>query len=136
MGYLGQQLLRSLVDDARRVDDAHVLGSDEAARLYEEHLAGAGATMRRANEPDTVRRREAIGRELSSWLLSLPPSYPRDLMGVRPEDLLVFMRSYWLPRHAGSTLDGAEGPVASPQAVDSNLSHLSTLFAELGRMGP
>ena len=50
-----------------------------------------------------------------------------------PADLIVFMESHWLARHAGTLLpDGSM--IASPSGVNGSLSSLSTGFSLLGRL--
>lgn len=111
------------------------LGLSAATALYSQSLASAASVISHATVDATVARRMALGRELQDWLSRLPPPFPRTLMAVRPQELLVFFQSHWVSAHAGSQLEGLPHKVASPQGVSSALSHLSTLFDQLGRRG-
>ena len=58
----------------------------------------------------------------------------KDLATCTPADLLVYMESHWLPNHAGTMLpDGSM--IASPSGVSGCLSHVSTGFLLIGRIG-
>ena len=53
-----------------------------------------------------------------------------------PAQLLIYMQTYWIYKHAGSqVLPGFERPQAAARTVMTNLSHLSTIFRCLGREG-
>lgn len=111
-------------------------GPAAATSLYAASLSAAASVISRATMDATVARRMALGRELQGWLARLPAPFPRTLSTVRPEDLLVFFESHWVPTHAGSSAPGLDHRVASPQGVSSAISHLATLFESLGRRGP
>ena len=58
----------------------------------------------------------------------------KKLATCTPADLLVCMESQWLPNHAGTMLpDGSM--IASPSGVSGCLSHLSTDFLLIGKVG-
>ena len=133
--FLQQALLQNLSVPAGAPAPLNALAPDAAAAQYSRSLQSAAEVMTHANEPATNHAREKLGKEFSAWLHVLPPGYATDLQGAGPEDLLVFMDYQWLPRHAGSKLPGFEAPVASPQGVACALSHMSTLFKRIGRIG-
>ncbi len=71
---------------------------------------------------------------LDSWLGLLPAAMEKNLATCTPADLLVYIESHWLPNHAGNLLpDGSM--IASFSGVSGCLSHLSTGFMLIGRVG-
>lgn len=74
--------------------------------------------------------------DLDSWLEHLPAATvtEKSLATCTPADLLVYMESHWLPNHAGTMVpDGSM--IAFPSGVSGCLSHLSTGFLLIGRVG-
>eukprot|EP00798_Chlamydomonas_sp_ICE-L_P025854 gene25854-biopygen20342 len=104
--------------------------------LYQHGLAQAQSVMEQSVKAATLKRRHTLGSELSTCLLRLHATYPRDLQGVRPEELLCFLQTHWVLNHAGSLLPGSTTKVASPGCVDGAIRHLPSLFESLGRCGP
>ena len=70
--------------------------------------------------------------ELGAWLKQNQPS--RDLRACMPEDLIVYMVSWWSLEHGGCTApDGSK--YAAPVSVEALCSHLAVEFDKLGRSG-
>ena len=128
-------MLRSVSSKAAKVGFGPPLGPDSAARLYQSSLDAAAVTISHANVDATVQRRLAVSRELQLWLEQLPHGYPRTLETCRPEEVLVFLQSHFITTHVGPRVPGRP-TTASPSGVASTLSHLSTTFVGLGRLGP
>ena len=112
------------------------LDHQAANTLYQKGLTQAQTVIEQSVQEATLTRRQTVGAELSDWLLKLPDPYPRDLLKVRPEELLCFLETHWVHTHVGSQLPGSDTLVASPSGVDGVISHLSSLFDSLGRSGP
>lgn len=82
--------------------------------------------MQNVREAATVARKKKHIQELDSWLGVLPIAMEKSLATCTPADLLVYLKSQWLPNHAGTALqDGTM--IASPSGVSGCLSHLSTI---------
>eukprot|EP00798_Chlamydomonas_sp_ICE-L_P016039 gene16039-biopygen25035 len=107
-----------------------------AEALYSRGLEGAMAIMEHQVEPETLARRDAVGEEFAFWMARLPPPFPCDLRTARPEDIVCFMQTHWVQRHAGTKIPGIDRLLASPSGVESALGHLSSLIQTLGRCGP
>ena len=95
-------------------------------------MVAVNVTLEAAWAPETVRRREKVAEELRQWMLV--HGQGRTLADCTTMDVLLFMETWWIPHHSGSTLRSGV-KVAAPQTVATNLSHLSTLFQLNGRAG-
>ena len=70
--------------------------------------------------------------ELGAWLKQNQPS--RGLRACMPEDLIVYLVSWWSLEHGGCTApDGSK--YAAPGSVEALCSHLAVEFDKLGRCG-
>ena len=70
--------------------------------------------------------------ELSAWLQTSGPN--RGLLDCIPEDLLVYLVSWWTTEHGGcSALDGSR--FAAPVSLEALCSHLAVEFDKQGRTG-
>ena len=74
-------------------------------------------------------------QELDAWLSVLPALWGKTSMSCTPPDILAFLESSWLSKHAGTMLP-VGSKVASPSGVNLCLSSLSTGFGLLGRIEP
>ena len=83
------------------------------------------AVQQKSFAPNTVRRQDAALEEFSNWLAEYgEDSTPLD---CTPEQVLVYIHRYWIPRHSPN------GKAIAPTTVLNQLSHLSTQFRLLGR---
>ena len=135
-GFLSQAVLGTVSSRKDPARPPSHLDLQAASSLYQTSLTLAARTISHANVDATVDRRLAISRELQLWLQGLPPPFPNTLQAARPEEVLVFMQSRYIHHHVGTRRRDDAPSTASPSGVSCALSHLSTLFASLGRQGP
>jgi hypothetical protein len=97
------------------------------------HALKAGAEIQAmAVKPKTQERRDKAREELGAWLRQNQPS--RGLRACLPEDLIVYLVSWWSMEHGGCTApDGSKS--AAPGSVESLCSHLAVKFDKRGRCG-
>ena len=70
--------------------------------------------------------------ELSAWLQTSGPD--RGLQDCIPEDILVYLVSWWVQEHGGCIApDGSR--FAAPVSLEALCSHLAVEFDKLGRIG-
>ena len=100
--------------------------------MYQDALLRAEEVMRHSVAPDTEQRRIKAGQLFSTWLAQLPDKH---IENAAPEDVLCYLESEWVHKHGRSYLPGHDATVASPAGVDQVISHLSSLFTRLGRVG-
>ena len=93
----------------------------------------AGAEIQAMSmQPKTQERKNKAMDELSAWLRQNQPS--RGLRAGVPEDLIVYLVSWWSMEHGGCIApDGSR--YAAPGGVESLCSHLAVEFDKLGRCG-
>lgn len=136
-GYLHPQMLQSTYASLRRPlnlgPNRPPLSMEAAEDLYADGLSAAASTDRHNVGAPTHHARDLVFKELQDFLALLPAPFQRTVYDCLPQDLLVFMETYWLPQHVGSqTSSGVQ--MAAPSSVDAAISHLSSCFQLLGRV--
>ncbi|GLC60952.1 hypothetical protein PLESTB_001699300 [Pleodorina starrii] len=101
----------------------------EQDTVYQQGLAAVNQVLLGALSGKTVDRQDASTAEFLDWLARCGRG--RSWADCTPDDVLVYMVTWWLPHHRGR--DGGE---VGPSAVKGCLSALSGFFARAGRTGP
>ena len=93
----------------------------------------AGAQIQAMSvQAKTQERRDKAMEELGAWLRQNQPN--RGLRACLPEDIIVYLVSWWSQEHGGCIApDGSR--YAAPGGVESLCSHLAVEFDKLGRCG-
>ena len=93
----------------------------------------AGAKIQAMSvQAKTQERRDKAMEELGAWLSRNQPN--RGLRACLPEDIIVYLVSWWSQEHGGCIApDGSR--YAAPGGVESLCSHLAVEFDKLGRNG-
>ena len=105
-----------------------------AQQMFQHGLRQAQDRVSHNWEAETVTRRTKTMQELDQWLQQLPAEWNKGLMTCTPADLVVYLETHWLGEHAGTQLSNGT-MIASPKGVSQCLSHCSTGFKLLGRVG-
>ncbi|EFJ50983.1 hypothetical protein VOLCADRAFT_103623, partial [Volvox carteri f. nagariensis] len=111
-----------------RLRPSPLISAADQEASYQRGLAAANQMLLGALASSTVSRQDGAVTEFLSWLSS--HGRGRDWWNCTPDDVLVYMTVWWLPRHQGRS----GGPVG-PAAVKSHLSCLSGFFSRVGRGG-
>lgn len=97
-----------------------------AVAQYSKATAAGLARVKRSWASSTNAARERVQHEFSRWLGSLPPIFGKSWQTADPLDILTFMESVWLTRHAGTELPNGKGKVVAPSSVGGECLPLSS----------
>ena len=113
-------------------DPSQQMSPQTAAQLYVDSLAAAAAVARQSVTCETKQKRDAIMHELAQFLSAVPSKIPKTLHNCTPEDLLVFLQSHYVVKHAGSITSQQQKTMA-PGSLNNAVSSLTMGFRELQR---
>ena len=110
------------------------LSMQQASEMMASGLDSSHALQQSAWAPATLAARQHAVKQLAEWLAQLPADWGLSLENISPELLGAYVTQQWLPRHAGTVVaDGSK--IAAPSSLSAMLSHLSTHFKQMGRLG-
>jgi len=98
-----------------------------AVAQYSRATAAGLARVKRSWSTTTVAARERVQHEFTRWLNSLPAIFCKSWQTVDPLDIISFMESVWLTRHAGTQLPDGKGKVVAPSSLSGRCSPPSPL---------
>ncbi len=104
--------------DAGTCQVTYLLGLSQARALQEQSVAAK-----------TLQQRHKNARELADWLQST--NIGRTLHSCLPEDIMVYLTTHWLPRHAGTTTKSGH-KLAAPGSLSGVKSSPATELEQLG----
>lgn len=101
---------------------------------YTASLTRVAAAEAEAANPGSKAAAAAAAQEFMAWLSARSTARGVDLLTCTPEDIIVFLESYWLRRH-GSLLLSDGNLHAAPSTLSATISHLSGVLKAAGRSG-
>jgi hypothetical protein len=110
---------------------------EETTVLYEKSMTWCAEIAGRSRNSEVDGSRQRLWEEYKEFLA-------KNAFGVRvetagPEDILAFIRGYWIPKHLAScrtTVGESKTKVIAVATVKQAIQHLSSSYGMLGRDGP